>query len=169
MILVILCVQSVSCSADVPCTDCCLIPGNYDGVTYASYTINKPGIDTFYKDKGGLRQVQRVSICTRNCSDPIPWEDATAGYVFTAADSFDVSDVAAPVAVAAVDNEYPLEGMLVTFDGSGSTDDFGVTNYTWTFDDPYCRIMLLRAAAWAAGESPYRFDALVLRDARVTH
>jgi type 1 glutamine amidotransferase len=41
-------------------------------------------------------------------------------------------------------------------------------HFTWTFDDPYYRIMLLRAAAWAAGDSPYRFDALVLRDARVT-
>jgi len=41
-------------------------------------------------------------------------------------------------------------------------------HFTWTFDDPYFRIMLLRATAWAAGESPYRFDALVLRDARVT-
>ncbi len=41
-------------------------------------------------------------------------------------------------------------------------------HFTWTFDDPYYRIMLLRGAAWAAGDSPYRFDALVLRDARVT-
>ncbi|MBN2311944.1 MAG: ThuA domain-containing protein [Candidatus Hydrogenedentes bacterium] len=40
-------------------------------------------------------------------------------------------------------------------------------HFTWTFDDPYFRIMVLRGAAWAAGESPYRFDALVLRDARV--
>jgi type 1 glutamine amidotransferase len=39
---------------------------------------------------------------------------------------------------------------------------------TWTFDDPYFRIVLLRGAAWAAGQSPYRFDGLVLRDARVT-
>ena len=36
-------------------------------------------------------------------------------------------------------------------------------HYTWTFDDPYCRILMLRGMAWAAGESPYRFDPLVLR------
>jgi type 1 glutamine amidotransferase len=36
-------------------------------------------------------------------------------------------------------------------------------HYTWTFDDPYVRILLLRGMAWAAGESPYRFDRLVLR------
>lgn len=36
-------------------------------------------------------------------------------------------------------------------------------HFTWTFDDPYFRILLLRGMAWAAGESPYRFDALVMR------
>jgi len=36
-------------------------------------------------------------------------------------------------------------------------------HYTWTFDDPYFRILLLRGMAWAVGESPYRFDRLVMR------
>ena len=36
-------------------------------------------------------------------------------------------------------------------------------HFTWTFDDPYFRLLLLRGMAWAAGESPYRFDSLVLR------
>jgi type 1 glutamine amidotransferase len=36
-------------------------------------------------------------------------------------------------------------------------------HYTWTFDDPYFRILMLRGMAWAAGESPYRFDRLVTR------
>ena len=40
-------------------------------------------------------------------------------------------------------------------------------HFTWTFDDPYFRMLLLRGMAWAAGESPYRFDPLVLRGARV--
>ena len=40
-------------------------------------------------------------------------------------------------------------------------------HFTWTFDDPYFRILLLRGMAWAAGESPYRFDPLVLRGARL--
>ena len=41
---------------------------------------------------------------------------------------------------------------------------FGCTpgHYTWTFDDPYFRLMLLRGMAWAAGEQPYRFDGLAL-------
>ena len=40
-------------------------------------------------------------------------------------------------------------------------------HFNWTFDDPYLRILLLRGMAWAAGESPYRFDSLVLRGAAV--
>ena len=41
-------------------------------------------------------------------------------------------------------------------------------HFNWTFDDPYFRILLLRGMAWAADESPYRFDALVLRGAAVS-
>jgi type 1 glutamine amidotransferase len=36
-------------------------------------------------------------------------------------------------------------------------------HFNWTFDDPYFRLLLLRGMAWAAGESPYRFDNLALR------
>jgi len=38
-------------------------------------------------------------------------------------------------------------------------------HFMWTFDDPYFRVLMLRGMAWAAGESPYRFDDLVLRGA----
>jgi len=40
-------------------------------------------------------------------------------------------------------------------------------HYTWTLDDPYLRILLLRGVAWAAGQNPYRFDSLALSGARV--
>lgn len=40
-------------------------------------------------------------------------------------------------------------------------------HYTWTFDDPWFRLLLLRGIAWAAGECETRFDPLVLRGARV--
>jgi type 1 glutamine amidotransferase len=39
-------------------------------------------------------------------------------------------------------------------------------HYTWTFDDPYCRIILLRSIGWAGRASPFRLDPLVLRGAR---
>jgi len=42
-------------------------------------------------------------------------------------------------------------------------------HYNWTFDDPYFRILLLRGMAWAAGQSPYRFDSLVLRGVPLQH
>ena len=34
-------------------------------------------------------------------------------------------------------------------------------HYTWTFDDPLARVLILRGMAWAAGEPAGRFDALV--------
>jgi len=44
------------------------------------------------------------------------------------------ADVAPPVARAGADQEV-LPGTLVTLDGSASTDDVGIENYTWTFTD----------------------------------
>ncbi len=58
--------------------------------------------------------------------------------------------------------------MLWTFQrGKGRAFSCILGHYTWTFDDPYARILLLRGMAWAARESPFRFDPLVLRGARV--
>jgi type 1 glutamine amidotransferase len=39
-------------------------------------------------------------------------------------------------------------------------------HFNWTFDDPYFRLLLLRGMAWAAGESPFRFDHLATRASR---
>ncbi len=52
--------------------------------------------------------------------------------------------------------------------GKGRVYSCVLGHYTWTFDDPYFRILLLRGMAWAAGESPYRFDPLVLCGARTS-
>jgi type 1 glutamine amidotransferase len=60
------------------------------------------------------------------------------------------------------------EPMFWTYEnGKGRIFGCILGHYTWTFDDPYFRILLLRGIAWAAGESPYRFDPLVLRGARI--
>ena len=48
--------------------------------------------------------------------------------------SFTVGDTTPPVADAGPDQTFE-EGTLVTFDGSGSSDNMGITNYTWTFMD----------------------------------
>ena len=50
----------------------------------------------------------------------------------TATATVTVADVEAPVANAGIDLDV-LAGDLVTFDGSGSSDNVLVTNYTWTF------------------------------------
>lgn len=41
-------------------------------------------------------------------------------------------------------------------------------HFTWTFDDPWFRTLILRGMAWAAGEPVHRFDPLILRSARVS-
>ena len=61
-------------------------------------------------------------------------------------------------------SETRPEPMFYTHEhGKGRVFTCILGHYTWTFDDPYFRIIMLRGMAWAAGESPYRFDRLVLR------
>jgi type 1 glutamine amidotransferase len=60
------------------------------------------------------------------------------------------------------------EPMFWTFErGKGRVFGCVPGHYNWTFDDPVFRLWLLRGMAWAAGESPYRFDDLALRSAAV--
>ena len=40
-------------------------------------------------------------------------------------------------------------------------------HFTWTFDDPLFRVLLLRGMAWAAGEPVDRFQPLVFPGARI--
>jgi type 1 glutamine amidotransferase len=47
--------------------------------------------------------------------------------------------------------------------GKGRVVASTLGHFDWTFDDPFFRTLLLRGIAWAAGESPYRFDPLIRR------
>jgi type 1 glutamine amidotransferase len=47
--------------------------------------------------------------------------------------------------------------------GKGRVVASTLGHFDWTFDDPFFRTILLRGIAWAAGESTYRFDPLILR------
>ena len=47
--------------------------------------------------------------------------------------------------------------------GKGRVVASTLGHFDWTFDDPFFRTILLRGIAWAAGETPYRFDPLILR------
>jgi putative heme-binding domain-containing protein len=40
-------------------------------------------------------------------------------------------------------------------------------HYSWTFDDPFFRLMLLRGMCWAAKETPYRLDQLALEGVKL--
>ena len=61
-----------------------------------------------------------------------------------------------------------LQPMFWTYQrGQGRVFGCVLGHYSWTFDDPYFRLWLLRGIAWAAGENPYRFDHLTLRSAAV--
>ncbi len=61
-------------------------------------------------------------------------------------------------------NQTKPEPMFYCYEyGKGRIFSCILGHYTWTFDDPYFRILMLRGMAWAANESPYRFDRLVLR------
>ena len=47
--------------------------------------------------------------------------------------------------------------------GKGRVVASTLGHFDWTFDDPFFRTILLRGIAWAAGETPYRFDPLIPR------
>lgn len=67
-------------------------------------------------------------------------------------------------------SERSQQPMLWTYQcGRGRVFGCVPGHYSWTFDQPYFRMLLLRGAAWAASEDPRRFDDLVLRSAAVAN
>lgn len=61
----------------------------------------------------------------------------------------------------------PQPMVWLTRTGEGRVFGCVPGHYTWTFDDPWFRLLLLRGIAWAAGQPPERFDALALVGARL--
>jgi type 1 glutamine amidotransferase len=63
-----------------------------------------------------------------------------------------------------VGEQVSAEPIIWAFErGKGRVVASTVGHFDWTFDDPFFRTILLRGIAWSAGESPYRFDQLILR------
>ncbi len=63
-----------------------------------------------------------------------------------------------------VGNQVSAEPVIWAYErGKGRVVASTLGHFDWTFDDPFFRTILLRGLAWAAGESPYRFDPLILR------
>jgi type 1 glutamine amidotransferase len=63
-----------------------------------------------------------------------------------------------------VGDKFSAEPVIWAYErGKGRVVASTLGHFDWTFDDPFFRTILLRGIAWAAGESPYRFDPLILR------
>ena len=76
---------------------------------------------------------------------------------------------AGKVTVLATTPEEGSERPMVWSAEKGKGRVFGTLlgHYTWTFDDPMARLLILRGMAWAAGEPTGRFDALATDGAKL--
>jgi len=74
------------------------------------------------------------------------------------------SDTERPVADAGPD-QIVTAGTLVTFDGSGSTDNIGIDNYTWTFNDGGARTMYGISPTYTFNNEGVFVVTLTVRDA----
>ena len=70
----------------------------------------------------------------------VVWAADTSGNWNSMSVQFTIQDTTPPVANAGPDQTVP-QNTLVTFDGSGSTDNVGIENYTWTFTDGGARTL----------------------------
>jgi hypothetical protein len=78
------------------------------------------------------------------------WVSDTSGNWRSKSNYFTIQDTQPPVAYAGLDQTV-IEGTTVTFDGSVSTDNIGIVDYSWTFTDSALQTL--------HGSSPiYTFD-----------
>jgi len=89
----------------------------------------------------------------------------TDGALLTGTDTLMVEVLAdqAPVADAGDDQEVD-EDVEATLDGSGSSDDLGVVNWTWTFEDDGVRTLYGETAAWTFATPGTYTVTLVVED-----
>ncbi len=72
-----------------------------------------------------------------------------------------VGDPSRVTVLATAEEEGKPWPMLWTFErGKGRVFCSILGHYSWTYDDPFFRILVLRGIAWAAGEPSRRFDGL---------
>jgi len=109
----------------LPSIDLTLVYEKSDGTTFnVTITTGKEGEFSYY----GVYDLGVWKVKAR-------WEgDSTRHGVESSWVSFKVADTIPPLADAGPD-QIVKEDTLVTFDGSGSSDNIGVTSYTWTFMD----------------------------------
>lgn len=82
---------------------------------------------------------------------PTPQIDSTAMHVLAISNERIKKDSA----------ETGAQPMFWTYEyGRGRVFGCVLGHYTWTFDDPYFRLLLLRGMVWSAGQWPFRLDSL---------
>jgi len=109
----------------LPSIDLTLVYAKSDGTTFnQSITTGKEGEFSYYGvyDKGVWKVKARLKGDSARHGAESSWV------------SFKVADTTPPVAHAGPDQTVDPD-TLVTFDGSGSSDNIGITSYTWTFMD----------------------------------
>jgi hypothetical protein len=139
-----------------------LSPSNADERVHSSIRIREEGITAeihsfggYAKDKNGVLLFNasfgsrfNVPLSRTNLTVLLPFEDNTIAPLpnnITDGEAFwnelpahvivcSPSDITFPVADAGP-NQTVYKNVLVTFDGSGSTDNVAITSYTWTFMD----------------------------------
>jgi len=109
----------------LPSTDLTLVYEKSDGTTFnVTITTGKEGEFSYY----GVYDTGVWKVKAR-------WEGDSARHGAESSwVSFKVADTIPPLADAGPDQTVK-EDTLVTFDGSGSSDNIGVTSYAWTFMD----------------------------------
>lgn len=127
-----------------------------DAIITADRGVNESFAHLVYRVDGGAWSVLPLEKISGNDSYgavvPAQGIGSVVEYYFVAADesgvqkmspayapynlySFEVTVSDLPPIADAGPDQQVMEGSIVSFDGSGSTDDFGIVNYTWTFDD----------------------------------
>ncbi len=92
-----------------------------------SFDYNGSSVKLYGEKVEFIFTVQGVYHVTLNITDAVGKRDADTMNVT-------VLDMTSPLADAGPDLAID-EGTLVTFDGSGSSDNVGIVNWTWTFND----------------------------------
>ncbi len=99
-----------------------------NGLVNYSWTFNDKGLVTLFGVSPGYSFFNAGSFPVALKVTDVAGNQGTDSIVVT------VMDITKPLAYAGV-NLTVVQGGTVTFDGSGSSDNVGVTNYTWSLDD----------------------------------
>ena len=130
------------------------------------------GIGGFTRVRHGNVQVELANtdhVICRNLPQAVFLKDETYWPPTPSVDASRVTVLATSgERVAGENGQRHPQPLFWTFElGRGRAFGCVPGHFAQTFDNPWFRLLLLRGISWAAGETPYRFDELSLRGARV--